>query len=80
MDVRDLIAKAGELADMASILVPQAKLVKGGTIVLSGIMDVFDGLKADAPDASSAAEIDKHKAKVAAVQAKARATSARLRG
>jgi hypothetical protein len=80
MDIRSMIDKTGELADMAAILVPQAKLVKGGTIVLNGILDVMDGLKKDAPDASSAAEIEKHRAKVADVQAKAARTSARLRG
>lgn len=79
-DIRALIDKAGELADMASILIPQAKLVKGGTIVLSGVLDVIDGLRKDAPDAASEAELDKHRAKVVAVQAKAKATSARLRG
>lgn len=79
-DIRDMVNKAGELADIAAIVVPQAKLVKGGTVIINGILDVFDGLKADAPDPTTAAAIEDHRKKVMAIQAKAKATSADLRG
>lgn len=80
MDIRDIVNKVGQLADMVDDYIPQAGLAKGGVKVVNGILDVIDGLKADAPDASSAAELEKHRAKVLAVQAKAKATADRLRG
>lgn len=80
MDIRDIVNKVGELADMVDDYLPQAGLAKGGAQVVGGILDVLDGLRKDAPDPTTTEAIQKHREKVIAVQAKARATSDRLRG
>lgn len=80
MDIRDIVNKIGEVADMVDDYIPQAGLVKGGAQVANGLLDVLDGLKKDAPDPTTAEAIEQHRQKVIAVQAKAAATSDRLRG
>lgn len=80
MDIHNIINKVGQLADLVDDYIPAAGMVKGGVQVANGLLDVIDGLRADAPDAASTAELEKHRAKVLAVQVKAKATSDRLRG
>ena len=80
MDIRELLAAATKLADVAATVLPQAKLVGGAAQIGTKIIDVIDGLKEHA-DPSQQAEMQAARAKLAeAVKAKAKATSARLRG
>jgi hypothetical protein len=79
-NVRDIVNKVGEVADMVDDFIPQAGLAKGGAQIIGGLLDVLDGLKKDAPDPTTAEAIEQHRAKVAAIQAKAERTSDRLRG
>lgn len=80
MDIRSLIDGVVKVANLASAVIPGAKLVAGGAEIGGKILDILDGLKADA-DPSQQAEMQAAREKLsAAVKAKAKATSDRLRG
>ena len=80
MDMKALIAGIVKVADMASVVLPQAKIVGGAASMGGKIIDIIDGLK-DKADPADQAAMQEARAKLAtAVKAKAAATSARLRG
>lgn len=80
MDIRDMLATVTKLANIASVVLPQAKMVGGAAQMGGKILDIIDGLK-DHADPAEQAELQEARAKLAtAVKAKAAATSARLRG
>lgn len=80
MDMKKLIAGIVQVADMAAVVLPQAKLVGGAAQMGGKILDVIDGLK-DQGDSDDQAAMQEARAKLAtAVKAKAAATSDRLRG
>ncbi len=80
MDMKALIAGIVKVADMASVVLPQAKIVGGAANMGGKILDIIDGLK-DQAEPAQQAEMQAARDKLAtAVKAKAAATSARLRG
>lgn len=80
MDIRAIIAKIADVADLASAIIPQAGLVKGGVELGEKIIDLIDSIGDDIP-VDQQAEAQEARRKLAeAVKAKAAATSSRLRG
>lgn len=80
-DLRSLIHAVGNLADMASAVIPGAGLVSKGADIGEKIIGIIDDLKAEAPELSQQAELQARRNKLStAVKAKAAATSDRLRG
>ena len=80
MDMKALIAGIVKVADMASVVLPQAKIVGGAANMGGKILDIIDGLRGQGSLEDQAA-LQEARAKLAtAVKAKASATSARLRG
>lgn len=80
MDMRSLIDGVVKVANMASAIIPGAGLVGKGAEIGGKIIDIIDGLKEHA-DPSQQAEMQAARATLsAAVKAKAKSTSDRLRG
>jgi len=80
MDMKALIAGIVQVADMASVVLPQAKIVGGAANMGGKILDIIDGLRGQGSLEDQAA-LQEARAKLAtAVKAKAATTSARLRG
>ncbi len=80
MDMKALIAGIVKVADMASVVLPQAKIVGGAANMGGKILDIIDGLRGQGT-LEDQAELQAARTKLAtAVKAKAAATSARLRG
>lgn len=80
MDIKALIAGVIKVADMASVVLPQAKLISGGAAIGGQIIDLIDSLHQHADPADQAAMQAARKTLSDAVKAHAAATSARLRG
>lgn len=80
-DIRSLIHAVGDLADMASNVIPGAGLVAKGADIGEKIVGIIDDLTAEAPELAQQAELQDRRRKLTdAVKAKAAATSSRLRG
>lgn len=80
MTIKDMLATVTKLANIASVVLPQAKIVGGAADLGGKILDIIDGLK-DQGDPAEQADMQLARDKLAtAVKAKAKATSARLRG
>lgn len=79
-NIRGLLETVTKLANMASVVLPQAKLVGSAAQIGGKIIDIIDDLSANAePDQQ--AEMQAARKKLSdAVKAKAASTSARLRG
>ena len=80
MDIRDLLATVTKLANVAAVVIPQAKLVGGAANLGTKVLDIIDDLKDQGDPADQAAMQAARKTLSDAVRAKAAATSARLRG
>lgn len=80
MDLRDMLATVTKLANIAAVVLPQAKIVGGAAQMGGKILDIIDGLQEHA-DPAQQAEMQAARKKLSdAVKAKAAETSARLRG
>lgn len=80
MTIKDMLETVTKLANIASTVLPQAKVVGGAATMGGKILDIIDGLK-DQAEPAQQAEMQAARDKLAtAVKAKASATSARLRG
>lgn len=75
-----MLAAVTKLANVASVVIPQAKLVGSAAQMGGKILDIIDGLKDQGNPADQAAMQDARKTLSDAVKAKAAATSNRLRG
>ena len=80
-DLKTLINKLAEVADLAATVLPQASLAGGAMRIGSKLIDIVDDLKHHAPDAETSDQLEEaHKKLTAMVTAKSQATSDRLRG
>ncbi len=80
MDMKAMLETVTKLANIASVVLPGAKVVGGAANMGGKILDIIDGLKTQG-DPAEQADMQLARDKLAtAVKAKAKATSARLRG
>lgn len=78
MNIRDAIDKAIELAEAGAVVFPP---LASGAALAEKVLDIVDGLKAEAPDGESEADLETaHKALYDSMVAKGHALSDRLRG
>lgn len=80
MNIRSLIDSAIQLAHVAAAVIPGAGLAEDGLKIGQKIIDVIDGLKAHADPTQQPALQEARATLAETVKAKAKATSARLRG